>query len=229
MSPEACSVDVTVIHFQYPDLVGCVEHCPYMHPHQSYCHVAGDGRPPDRTALELRIGSLAVQRGRQALFTETEQAAALVAIGAVLGNASAFERHQALTAVDRNGRTPLIVAGMLGDVPLLEVLWQHSDEGSPVRNAVGAYDAGGFSALMHAVQLGHTAAVVWLVEAGARLSPSDARILSDNGADIDGLLVAAIDPAPAYLGRGGFPWWHPSGEQFVETPLVGNTNPFPIR
>merc|ERR1719409_651381 len=64
VNPVLCAVDTWNWHYSYPNLTGCVENCPYRHTHQSYCHVAGDGRVPDREARERRIAQWITKRAR---------------------------------------------------------------------------------------------------------------------------------------------------------------------
>merc|ERR1712203_571983 len=99
-----------------------------------------------------------------------------------LGNMTAEQSLAAVTMPGRNGRTPLILAAMVGDERVPPLLWQY---GAGVGfNASAARDAGGLTPLMHALRLGHGAVVDWLVtQAGAALTPGDAKILTNLGVD----------------------------------------------
>jgi hypothetical protein len=134
---------------------------------------------------------------------------------------SAWERQDVLSMVDRNGRTPLILAAMIGDVEFLQLLWDH---GADIYNASVSRDTGGFTALMRGVQLGHSGAVAWLVGvAEAKLTPSDVATLDSLGGLGGAAPVAhynATEAAPAYLGRGGITWTHPDSAHFVTLPDV---------
>lgn len=219
--PEACVPDATAVHFSYPNRTGCVERCPYLLPRQSYCHVAGDGRLPDRGRAALRIAALVVQCSRDSLYSLEQRHMALAALSELLGNMTAEERLGALTMPDHNGRPPLILAAIIGDGPLLDLLWRNGAGGG--RHASVLRDAEGFTALMHSLRLGNSNSTSWLVsQADATLAPADAQLLQRLGADVSGVPVAAApEPAAEHLGRGGLGWLHPSGRNFSDWPSGG--------
>lgn len=220
---EACTNDITVVHYSYPNFTGCAERCPYLLPRQSFCHVAGDGRLPDPGRLTLKVQELVSRRAKDGLYGTLEREVALANLTALLANLSAEESLSAMTMANRNGRTPLIHAAMLGDAAALPVLWQHG--ASADSGASTSRDAGGFTALMHALRLGHSDVVSWLVgTAGAALSPVDAEVLQGLGVDVAGVPRAALRAAPEYLGRGGLTWVHPSGASFMDHPLGNGPN-----
>lgn len=225
VTPELCTVDTTVIHFSYPALKGCLEQCPNMHPHQSYCHVAGDGRLPDRSKRELRLGDLLAQRTQRSLATKVDREEALQAIDELLGNlTNVADRLGVLTLPDHNGRTPLLIAATLGDVEALQVLWRHGLVN--VSSSASARDTGGFTALMLSLVGGHTETAAWLVNTmDATLAPSDLAVLQNRGIDVAGIPIEKFSAAPAYFGRGGLTWTHPKVADFVELPFPDNTDP----
>eukprot|EP00928_Gymnodinium_smaydae_P046259 TRINITY_DN30816_c0_g1_i1.p1 TRINITY_DN30816_c0_g1~~TRINITY_DN30816_c0_g1_i1.p1 ORF type:complete len:525 (+),score=93.37 TRINITY_DN30816_c0_g1_i1:158-1732(+) len=218
VSSEACAVDTTVHHFSYPSVRGCTEHCPYQFERQSYCHVSGDGRTPDRTWRAQRLAQLVSLRGASG-EAQAVRDGALAELADELGNLTAEERAAALGEVDRNGRTPLLAAALLGDEPLLRVLWI---DGGLDASALAARDVEGYTPLMRALQLGHAAAAAWLVaSAGARLSADDAAVLQRELVAFPGVPVDVAPPLPAgvtTLGRAGPTWPHPSGAGFVSLP-----------
>jgi len=131
---------------------------------------------------------------------------------------SDVDRRSVVEWPDQNGRTPLIMAAMLGDVPLLDVLWQH---GAGAANATAARDAEGFTALMHALRLENVDAANWLVaQSKSTLSTHDAKVLEVYGVDLTGVPNATFQPVDEYLGGGGLAWTHPSGERFMDSPLT---------
>jgi len=216
--PELCDVDRTPVHYSYPDFQGCEESCPYEYPRQSYCHVAGDGRIPERDRLTLFVSDFIAKRSTGGLTVPIEQDQALRNLSQELTNMSAADRQHVLAFPDRNGRPPLILAAMLGDVPLLEVLWQG---GAGAVNTTAARDLDGFTALMHALRLGNDPAASWLVaQSNASLSAHDASVLEGFGVDLTGVPLWEFQQAPEYLGNGGLAWTHPSGEDFIDSPLA---------
>lgn len=215
--PELCEVDETPVHYSFPDHQGCEERCPFQLPRQSFCHIAGDGRMPDKDRAAVSIGELVARSGSSGLTTPSERAQALGNLTLELDNLSEPDRRSALSWPDRNGRTPLIMAAMTGDVPLLEVLWQ---SGANTTEANAARDLEGFTPLMHALRLGHSAAATWLVAAtNASLATADMVVLERFGLDLTGVPSAPFRPAPEYLGGGGLAWTHPTEESFMDTPL----------
>jgi hypothetical protein len=213
-SPEDCYVDSTIRHFHYPNLRGCIENCPFQIPHQSFCHVAGDGRLPDRPVRERAFGDMLKQRSHNTAVTQEDQTTALSAIHKELASLSAIERLGLLTHPDQNARTPLMMAAMLGDTLVLDILWKHG-----ANSTVAARDVGGFTALMHALELGRSAAALWLTStAGATLAPGDVSSLLDRGVNISGIPVAPLQKAAHYLGRGGVTWSHPISTNFTVAP-----------
>ncbi|CAE8621650.1 unnamed protein product [Polarella glacialis] len=217
-APEACTYDTTVRHYLFPDITGCVDNCPYNFKRQSYCHVPGDGRSPDPGAFSQQVVSLVLLRGRSGQASTAQREAALVNLTAFLSSLTAEECLGSLTDLDGNGRTPMILAAMLGDMPLLRALWGACPsmiDGPVAHNASAARDAGGFTSLMHTVLLDRTDATAWLLAAGAKLTLGDATALQDHGIDTTGLPIRALFEAPAYLGRGGLTWTHPLPESFV--------------
>jgi len=222
--PEACTVDETVLHHDFPEVKGCVENCPYDFPRQSYCHVAGDGRVPDRTQIALRVASLINER-QPGLRRTAARDAALVDLTVLLDNLTAANESTlaSLTMVDANGRTPLMMAVMMGDLELLDLLALHGAAGV---NASTARDNGGFSAIMHALLLEQEDAVTWLIADGATLTEADIVVLEGRGVDVSGVPPSPSEHlvAPAYLGRGSLSWTHPSGASFQDLPVE---NPLP--
>jgi len=213
VTPELCDVDRTVIHPSYPDEKGCVERCPYQLPRQSFCHRAGDGRPPDPSRQAIRIHELIKQRQPDTFFSLEDQAYTLNNLTQTLANLSPQEALEAVTMVNRDGRTAFIVAAMVGDVPSMQVVWGYIHL---TTNASTARDVGGYTALMHAVRFNYTAAVAWLVNsAKATLTASDAQRLEQLMVPTKGLPIGALQPAREYLGRGGLTWSHPNGVDFV--------------
>jgi hypothetical protein len=227
--PILCDVDVWNWHYSYPNLTGCVENCPYNLTHQSYCHVAGDGRVPDRDAVIRGITNLLTKRARSGPAMETERTAALTALDVELSAMAEEEKLKVLTMPNENARTPLILAAMLGDLDGMQVLWTHG--AGNAQYAVAARDSGGFTALMHALQFNHTAVVAWLTAqqpsgAGSTLAPSDAQVLVDRGVNITGVPVKSfLEVPPAYLGRGSVTFTHPSSSDFTVAPYKSNTDP----
>ncbi|CAE7252375.1 unnamed protein product [Symbiodinium natans] len=211
--PEACPEDNTTIHFSFPNYTGCVENCPYHFERQSYCHVAGDGRVPDRTATAARVEQLIDLRGPRG---DAVRSQALADLGMILGNLTAEEAAGNLTMIDHNGRGPLHKAAMLDDVPLLDVLLQFG--GADPATMDGARDADGFTALMQALLLNNTDASDWLVANGATVTQADLDLLAMRGVE-SSLPAAAASAAPAYLGRSSFPWTGPSAADFGGLPV----------
>merc|ERR1719478_1005013 len=133
-----------------------------------------------------------------------------------------------LTMVNENFRTPLIVATMLGDLPTMRVLWNHG--AGRQHQASAARDGGGFTALMHALQLGHRESVAWLIAAppagaGASLAPSDVQTLTDRGVSVAGIPLTVVQIPNAYIGRGSATWTHPGSVNFTVAPYDSNTDP----
>jgi len=229
VQPVLCAVDTWNWHYSYPNLTGCVENCPYKHTHQSYCHIAGDGRVPDRTAAERRITNLLTDRARFGPAMKSERQAALAALDAELDVMMDEEKLGILTVLNENSRTPMILAAMLGDEASMKILWKHG--AGKKQHAIAARDAGGYTALMHALQFGHTASVAWLIAtapngAGATLAPSDKQVLLDRGVDITGIPEKpALEIPPAYLGRGGITFTHPNTSNYTVAPYDSNTDP----
>lgn len=214
-APELCEVDVTPVHYSYPDHQGCEEGCPFELPRQSFCHVAGDGRIPDRDRASLMVGDLVTRRAA-GFRTAAAQDRALARLSEELANMTEPDRRSVLSLPDKNGRTPLLMAAMMGDVPLLEVLWW---SGANATAATTARDLEGFTALMQALRFEHTSATAWLAGvAKASLSEHDASVLEGLGVDLAGVPVAQLQLAPEYLGGGGITWTHPSGEDFMIAP-----------
>eukprot|EP00439_Symbiodinium_sp_Y106_P028621 s3535_g3.t1 len=109
--PESCPEDNTTIHFSFPNITGCVENCPYQFERQSYCHKAGDGRVPDRTATAVRVEQLIDLRGPRGVAVRDQALADLVMI---LGNLTAEElRRQLLIAPGKTRKKHLIVGPFL--------------------------------------------------------------------------------------------------------------------
>jgi len=218
--PEECPVDTTVVHFSYPDRTGCVERCPYQLPRQSYCHVAGDGRIPDRGRSALRIGELVVKCSRDSLFTSEHRNEALAELSTLLANMTAEERVSVLTMPDQNGRTPIILAAIIGDMPLVALLWTNGAGAG--HRASTMRDAEGFTALMHALRHDNAEVTSWLtIVAQATLAPADVKVLESMGVDVSGVPVAGPYAADEHLGRGGLGWLHPSGAGFADWPEAG--------
>ncbi|CAJ1414574.1 unnamed protein product [Effrenium voratum] len=205
--PELCPVDANVLHFSFPNVTGCVEHCPYQFPQQSYCHRPGDGRVPDRTSWALVVEQhLSLRSGNRAV--EVRQTALLDLI-LVLQNLTAEEAANTLTMLDGNGRTALHKSAMMNDVEALDVLLQYGGASTLTINA--ARDADGFTALMQALLLDNTDASSWLVSNGAILTQADASLLNARGLDV---AATGTSPEAAVLGRAGLPWTGPSAESF---------------
>lgn len=216
--PVACAVDATTIHHSYVG-AGCVEGCPYNLTRQSFCHVAGDGRPPDRSRAAERVAQLLAQRQVGSFATSAARAGALGELAALLSSMSSADARDVMSLPDRNGRTAAILAAMRGDVPALQALWAAGLNATDA--AAVSRDVGGMTALMHALRLGRAPAVAWLVgTAAAALALGDAERLEQVGINISGVPVAALRPAPEYLGVGGFTWSHSSGGHFVDSPLM---------
>lgn len=215
VAPEACTRDATVRHFSYPQVMGCVEHCPYDFAQQSFCHVAGDGRVPDRSQGALQVSTLVLQRGQRGFAPETMRQAALGNLTELLDSMTAEERNASTTMLDANGRTPLMLAAMMGDVPLLELLWGRG----AASHASAARDADGFNALMLAMLLDSPEAAEWLDQVGMHLTSADVAVLQDRGVDVPDPQTGPLEQAPAYLGRGGLSWTHPSVADFQPLPL----------
>eukprot|EP00930_Biecheleria_cincta_P004503 TRINITY_DN105412_c0_g1_i1.p1 TRINITY_DN105412_c0_g1~~TRINITY_DN105412_c0_g1_i1.p1 ORF type:complete len:577 (-),score=71.86 TRINITY_DN105412_c0_g1_i1:65-1795(-) len=215
VTPEACRRDAAVRHFSYPQVQGCVEHCPYSFSQQSFCHVAGDGRLPDRSQAALRVSTLVLQRRQRGFAPEAMRQAALGNLTELLDQMTEEERNASTTMLDTNGRTPLMLAAMMGDVPLLKLLWVRGG----ASDASAARDADGFTALMLAMLLDSPEAAEWLGQVGMRLTSADVSVLQDRGVDVPGLQTGPLEQAPAYLGRGGLSWTHPSGADFQRLPL----------
>eukprot|EP00931_Biecheleriopsis_adriatica_P091409 TRINITY_DN65293_c0_g1_i1.p1 TRINITY_DN65293_c0_g1~~TRINITY_DN65293_c0_g1_i1.p1 ORF type:complete len:569 (-),score=88.56 TRINITY_DN65293_c0_g1_i1:99-1805(-) len=231
-TPVSCPVDETVLHHSFPDITGCVEHCPYQFPRQSYCHMAGDGRVPDRTSDALSVASLVLERGQYGLRSEVQREEALSNLSILLSSMSPEESLKSLTMPDSNGRTPMLMAAMMGDVELLDLLWQHGVGNDAAASAVR--DSGGFTALMHALLLDRTDAVSWLVAKNASLTSADMDILRDRGVELGGIenltVDAQLEMPAAYLGRGSWTWNHPSAVDFGGLPVsspMGTTTTTP--
>ncbi|CAJ1351858.1 unnamed protein product [Effrenium voratum] len=215
--PELCPVDANVLHFSFPNVTGCVEHCPYQFPRQSYCHRPGDGRVPDRTSWALVVEQhLSLRSGNRAV--EVRQTALLDLI-LVLQNLTAEEAANTLTMLDGNGRTALHKSAMMNDVEALDVLLQYGGASTLTINA--ARDADGFTALMQALLLDNTDASSWLVSNGAILTQADASLLNARGLDV---AATGTSPEAAVLGRAGLPWTGPSAESFGG---LGQVSPMP--
>lgn len=160
---------------------------------------------------------------------KTERDQALLALDTELAALTNSDKLKVLTVANENARTPLILAAMLGDVEGMQVLWNHG--AGDLHNTTAARDAGGFTALMHALQFGHASSVAWLITskpAGpeAMLSESDLQVLVDRGVNVTGILTkATLNIPPAYVGRGSLTWTHPEGTNFTVAPYESNTDP----
>ena len=176
---------------------------------QSTCHLNGDGRiaAPDRLALKLQ--NLIALRSKKGLSSAATQAVALANISTLLTGISDEERVQLVDFPDLNGRTPLILAAMLDDRPLAEMLVAHG-AGAEWGLSAGR-DVGGLTALMHALRLGHTGVADVLVAAGATLAPADTLTVQNLGVSASavaasGAPAAALEAPGGHFGRGGLPW-----------------------
>lgn len=201
-----CTVDEAILHYSYPNVTGCGEHCPYQIPHQSYCHVSGDGRWPDRRWGERNIMELIALRSELGRTNLTVQEDALADMNFTLAEVMSDEqRIEAFRAVDKNGRTALMLASMNGDVDAVEILLMHG------ANQKAARDVSGFTAVMLAARMGHNLVVEALERADvpASLSPQDALRLTGLGLDASGRQTGSFEGdalAKDYLGRGGLSW-----------------------
>ncbi|CAK9033962.1 unnamed protein product [Durusdinium trenchii] len=213
--PEVCEEDEVVIHHFYPNVTGCVENCPYQFPRQSYCHVAGDGRVPDRTSTALMIDTLVEHRGENRPLQLRQDA--LSNLIQLLDNLTSEEAADSLLMLDQNGRAILHKAAMFDDVELLEVLWQYGGAGTVTLQA--SRDSDGFTAVMQALLLENSAAVAWLISKGSGLTDSDAQVLTARGVNITSV-PSITEPSAPRLGRGSFAWTGPSGEDFGGLPKV---------
>lgn len=202
-SIAVCDVDTTVHHHSYPNITGCLEHCPYQIPHQSYCHIAGDGRFPQRRRGERNIMELIALRSEMGRTSLSVQQDALDDMNFTLSEIlSEAERIEVFRAVDKNGRTALMLASMNGDVEAVGVLLMHGADPKMAR------DVSGFTAVMLAARMGHTAVVEVLEQADrpANIAPQDSLRLTDLGVDTSTMQTGPLTVSTKYLGRGGLSW-----------------------
>lgn len=213
--PESCEVDVTEVHYSHPSYTGCEEGCPFQLPRQAFCHVAGDGRIPNRDKEALAVADLLARRNTGGRTLPASQDHVLGKLSEMLDGLEAEVVASVLSLPDENGRTPLMRAAMVDDVPLLEVL-----DANGIGDTLAARDLGGFTALMHALRFDNQDATQWLVDiAGAALYPGDAETMEGLGVDISGIPMDTAQPSTDFIGGGGLTWTHPSGEDFVDSPL----------
>lgn len=121
------------------------------------------------------------------MFSPAAQAEALVNLTTYLASMPAEDKPLAVTMPDLNRRNPLMLAAMNNDVAAGQVLWAHgaNEEASLLDN-----DLDGYTALMLAIRLGHTAFAQWLYQMGVSLLDSDeADLLAEMGVTVSAAYI----------------------------------------
>lgn len=226
-----CELDTWIWHYSYPNKTGCTEICPYQIPHQSYCHVAGDGRWPDRRQSERDIMQIVALRSELGRTDLQQQEDALDLLNATLFEMNDAERLEAFRAIDKNGRTALMLASMTGDKAAVIIMLSFGADPKSAR------DVNGFTAMMLAARMGHEGVVIELERADrpATLAPEDVLRLTElqtgrTQEHVDIGITSWRKKGPMttpteYLGRGGLTWGanHPVNASWLIPPTTTTT------